>query len=197
MKDKKFAYGDAKAGGGFSDRLLIGTIKGIDYGPVSTNECISVIDLAFKNTKIKITRHQNIKEYLMIEYAMNAGSWPIIFLERSVRKALTNPRLLYRAFRSTRECLEVVRARGVDFKEFPETNIYFATPKIKIWSMVLLMAFMFRTSEYYKRNTVHSINGREESIVFYNDLIKASSLYNIKTPMMQTYMEVMVEQNMI
>jgi 2-dehydropantoate 2-reductase len=71
----RYAYGDAKAGGTFSDQMLMATIASLDLGPAEG----AVTPLAQKagtlceSAGIPVALHEDMLHYLWVQYAITGG----------------------------------------------------------------------------------------------------------------------------
>jgi 2-dehydropantoate 2-reductase len=118
----RYVYGDAKAGGTFSEGGLIATLSAIDIGSPEGEPSALAKKAAslFAASDIKTNLHAHMLHYLWIQYAITGGLWAALIHAGSFDAILANGNAGRAAFNVARECLEVVRRRGVVLSEYPE-----------------------------------------------------------------------------
>ncbi|MFI5138717.1 MAG: ketopantoate reductase family protein [Sphingobacteriales bacterium] len=189
LESSQYIFGDAKAGGCFKDGKLVGTIYAIDLGCADNkqNAGLKKAQDLFRSADIKTTLQDNILHYLWVQYAINGGFWPPLVHAGSIKATLRDSRLVNMAFLGIKECLTVVRTRGVDLHKYPETDIYFTNSVfIKMFGIAVMKA-MFRFNKYVKRNSAHALADPKEIKTFYYDLINTGAELGIAMPVMASF----------
>ncbi|HTS88732.1 MAG TPA: 2-dehydropantoate 2-reductase N-terminal domain-containing protein [Gemmatimonadales bacterium] len=186
-----FLFGDAKAGGGFKEGTLVATIKGIDLGQVNSrrDECLQRAIALFRSASIRVTVQDDILHYLWIQYAINGGLWPAVVRAGGVEAALGDGETADLGLRAVRECLEVVARRGVDLDRYQEAHVYLSTSFITKHVAGMALRWMFRHSEYVKRNSVHALSDPQEIKVFYDDLVGSGRELGVPMAAMSSFGE--------
>ena len=165
----RYVLGDAKSGGSFKGNKLVATIYAIDSGGIENkqNACLKKAQDLFQSADLRTTIQDNILHYLWVQYAVNGGFWPPLVRAGGVKATFRNQHLLEMAFLAIRECLSVVRARGVDLHKYPETDIYFTGSILKRVIGTMAIKTMFRFSKYIQRNSAHDLADPKEIKTFY------------------------------
>jgi ketopantoate reductase len=189
LPPSRYVFGDAKAGGSFKDNKLIATIYAIDLGGTENKQsaCLKKAQDLFESAGIKTTIQDNILHYLWVQYAVNGGFWPALVQAGSIKATLRNRSLMKMAFLSIRECLSVVRARGVDLHKYHETDIYFTESFMKRLIGTIVLKTMFRFSKYIQRNSAHALADPREIKTFYYDLINTGEELGINMATMISF----------
>ena len=88
-----------------------------------------------------------------------------------------------------RECLQVVKRRGVDLSQYPETEPFLTNSALRQRINVWFMRRMFRHDEYTKRCSAHALGDPVEIRTFYDDLIATGHRLGVSMPVMESYAE--------
>ena len=88
-----------------------------------------------------------------------------------------------------RECLQVVKRRGVDLSRYPETNPFLTDSALLRRFYGWAMRWMFQRDEYTRRCSAHALGDPVEVKVFYEDLISTGHDLGVSMPLMETYAE--------
>jgi 2-dehydropantoate 2-reductase len=186
LPPSKYVFGDAKAGGSLQNNKLIATIYAIDLGCIDNkqNDCLKKAQDLFQSADIKTTLQDDILHYLWVQYAVNGGMWPALVQAGSLQATLRNRRLVEMSLLAIKECLSVVRARGVDLHKYPETDLYFTDSVIKRMIGTMVGITMFRFSKYIQRNSAHALADPKEIKTFYYDLVNTGADLGISMPTM-------------
>ena len=189
LPPSRYVFGDAKAGGSIKGNKLVGTIYAIDIGSIENKQtaCLQkALDL-FHAAYIKTTSQDNILHYLWVQYAVNGGFWPALVRAGSIKAVLRNRSLIKMAFLGIKECLSVVKSRGVDLHKYPETDIYFTDSILKQMIGIIVMQAMFRFNKYFRRNSAHALADPKEIKTFYYDLINTGAELGVNMPVMISF----------
>jgi len=185
----RYVFGDAKAGGTFSERNLVAALKGIDIGtPDGEPSALAkkVADL-FTSTDIQTRLHSDMLHYLWVQYAMTAGPWAALVKAGSINAMLNDRDAISAALKAGYECLQVVRRRGVDLSRYPETSPFLTKSALRMRINVWFMRRIFRHDEYTKRCSAHALGDPVEVKTFYDDLIATGHALGVSMPVMESY----------
>jgi 2-dehydropantoate 2-reductase len=189
LQPSRYGFGDAKAGGAFQDGVLIATIASIDIGQIEGRHdaCLDKISALCNSASIPATVHENILHYLWVQYAITGGLWPALVKAGSLPAVLSNRKLGQLGVQAARECLEVVRRRGVDLTKYPETRMYMSTSPLALWAASLVIKFQFRFNKVVQRSSLHALGDGTEVKVFYDDLINIGLKLGVDMPAMSSF----------
>src|ERR1019366_4784984 len=189
LPSSRYIFGDAKAGGSLMDNKLVATIYAIDIGGIENeqNICLKKAQDLFQSADIKTTIQDTILHYLWVQYAVNGGFWPALVHAGSIKAVLRNRSLIKMAFLGIKECLSVVKTRGVDLHKYPETDIYFTDSILKQMIGTIVMQAMFRFNKYIKRNSAHALADPKEIKTFYYDLINTGAELGVNMPVIISF----------
>ena len=187
----RYLYGDAKAGGTFSEGVLVATLSAIDIGPPEGDPSAlahRAVGL-FRPSGVRTRVHADMLHYLWVQYAITGGLWAALIHAGSF-EAVFNDRAAGRAaLRAGRECLEVVRRRGVSLSAYPETKPFLTNSALQGWVYMRIFRWMFRYSEYMKRCSAHAFGDPIEVAAFYHDLMATGHALGVSMPVMESYGE--------
>jgi 2-dehydropantoate 2-reductase len=187
----RYVYGDAKAGGSFSQGKLVAALKAIDIGsPEGEPSALAkkAADL-FASADIQTRLHSNMLHYLWVQYAMTAGPWAAL-VHAGTFAAMLNERDTHSAaLKAGCECLQVVQRRGIDLSRYSETSPFLTNSALRGRINVWFMRRMFRHDEYTKRCSAHALGDPVEIKTFYDDLIAAGHDLGVSMPVMESYGE--------
>jgi 2-dehydropantoate 2-reductase len=189
LTSSRYVYGDAKAGGAFQDSVLIATIASIDIGQVDGrhDNCLNNVIALCRSADIPTTIHENILHYLWVQYAITGGLWPALVKAGSLPSVLSNRQLGQLGVQAARECLEVVRRRGVDLTKYPETRMYMSTSPLALLIAGLVIKFQFRFNKVVQRSSLHGLGDGYEIKVFYDDLLNTGRRLGVDMPAMSSF----------
>jgi 2-dehydropantoate 2-reductase len=187
----RYAYGDAKAGGTFSERGLVATLSALDIGSPEGQPSALAKKAAslFASSDIKTNLHADMLHYLWIQYAITGGLWAALIHAGSFEATLSNDNAGRAAFEAARECLEVVRRRGVVLSQYPEAAPFLSNSALRKQIYLWIMAWMLRHDEYTKRCSAHAFGDPVEVKTFYDDLILTAHQLGVSTRLMDRYAE--------
>ena len=187
----RYVYGDAKAGGSFSQGALVAALKAIDIGsPEGEPSALAkkVADL-FASADMQTRLHSDMLHYLWVQYAMTAGPWAALVHAGTFAAMLNERDATSAALKAGYECLQVVRRRGVDLSRHPETSPFLTNSALRGRINVWFMRRMFRHDEYTKRCSAHAFGDPVEVRTFYDDLIGSGHELGVPMPVMESYGE--------
>jgi 2-dehydropantoate 2-reductase len=184
-----YIFGDARAGGGFCEDRLVCTVSSVDIGPVKGHpeKCVQKSTALFESADIPIHVQAEMLHYLWVQYAINAGAWPALVRTGSFKKLLNDAKNIKPTISAVNECLQVVKARGVDLAHFPATQTYMDPSWLKMQLSGIGMGLMFKYSEYQKRCSLHALADQQEVRTFYFDLLHTGQSLGVAMPAMQDY----------
>lgn len=125
--------------------------------------------------------------YLWIQYAITAGLWAALIHAGSFEAIFANGNACGSAFKAVRECLEVVRRRGVTLPQYPEAAPFLTNSALRRRIYLWVMAWMLRHDEYTKRCSAHAFGDPVEVQTFYDDLVLTGHELGVSTPLMDSY----------
>jgi 2-dehydropantoate 2-reductase len=187
----RYVYGDAKAGGTFSEGTLVAALKAIDIGSPEGEPTALAKKAAdpFASAGIQTRLHSNMLHYLWVQYAMTAGPWAALVHAGTFAAMLNERDATSAALKAGRECLQVVQRRGIDLSRYPETSPFLTNSALRGRINVWFMRRMFRHDEYTKRCSAHALGDPVEIKTFYDDLIAAGHDLGVSMPVMESYGE--------
>jgi 2-dehydropantoate 2-reductase len=188
----KYIFGDAKAGGSFHENKLIGTIYAIDIGSIDNveTEILKRAQTLFISADLKTTIQNNILHYLWIQYAINGGGWPAVVQAGGLKSVLKSPKLVQSLMLSVRECIEILKARGVEIDKYHEIELYITDSSLKKIFYMLMMKLLINHSKYIQRNSAHALADPKEIKTFYYNLIGTGTSLGISTPVMHSFKDI-------
>jgi hypothetical protein len=92
-------------------------------------------------------------------------------------------------FMAVRECLEVVRRRGVVLSQYPEAAPFLTNSALRRRIYRWVMTWMLRHDEYTKRCSAHAFGDPMEVKTFYQDLLATGHDFGVSMPAMESYAE--------
>jgi ketopantoate reductase len=187
----RYVYGDAKAGGTFSEGSLVAALKGIDIGaPEGEPSAVArKVEGLFASADIQTRIHSDMLHYLWVQYAMTGGPWAALVHAGSFEAMLNNTDASSAALKAGCECLQVVKRRGVDLSRYPETSPFLTNSALRRQINIWFMRRMFRHDEYTKRCSAHALGDPVEIKTFYDDLIATGHDLGISMPVTESYAE--------
>jgi len=187
----RYVYGDAKAGGAFSEGTLFAALSAIDIGPPEGEPTPLAKKAAalFAGTGMQAPLHSDMLHYLWIQYAITGGLWAALVHAGSMEAILNDRASASAAFLAARECLEVVKARGVEPSKYRESAPFLTNSALRKRIYTWLMGWAFRHDEFMQRCSAHSFGDPVEVKTFYDDLIAAGRELGVSMPVMQSYAE--------
>ena len=187
----RYVYGDAKAGGTFSGGILVAALKAIDIGsPEGEPTALAKRAAAlFASADIKTRLHSDMLHYLWVQYAMTGGPWAALVQAGSLAAMLNNTDSTSTTVMAAYECLQVVKRRGVELAQYPETKPFLTNSTLRRRISIWLMRRMFRHDEYTKRCSAHALGDPVEVKTFYDDLIATGHELGVSMRVMESYAE--------
>jgi len=187
----QYVYGDAKAGGSFSEGTLVAALKAIDIGsPEGEPSPLAKKTAAlFNSAGIPARLHPDMLQYLWVEYAINGGPGAALVRAGSFEALLKDRNAITAALRAARECLEVVRWRGVVLSRYPRAKPFLTNSALRKRVDIWMTRWMFRHDEYTKRCSAHALGDPTEVKTFYDDLIATGHELGVSMPVMESYGE--------
>jgi len=187
----RYVYGDAKAGGTFSDGTVVAALKAIDIGsPEGEPSALAKKAAAlFTSADIQTRLHANMLHYLWVQYAITGGLWAALIQAGSLDAILSDRDATSAALRAACECLLVVKQRGVVLSHYPETTPFLTNSALRRQLNIWITRWMFRLDEYTKRCSAHAFGDATEVKTFYDDLIITGRDLGVSMPVMESYAE--------
>lgn len=187
----RYVYGDAKAGGTFSKGALVATLSAIDIGPAEgePTPLAKKVAVLFSGAGMQAPVHSDMLHYLWIQYAITGGLWAALVHAGNFEAILNDRNAGSAALMAARECLEVVKRRGVDLSLYPEASPFLTNSALRRRIYTWVMGWAFRHDEYTKRCSAHAFGDPVEVKTFYDDLIATGHELAVSMPMMESYAE--------
>jgi 2-dehydropantoate 2-reductase len=188
---ERYVYGDAKAGGTFSGETLVSALASVDLGPAEgqATPLASKVAAVMASARIPAAVHDNMLHYLWVQYAITGGLWPALVRAGSMAAVLHDRSAGEQALAAVRECLELVRRRGVDLGGYPETGLFLTSSALRRKLAAWLFKLTLRYSEFVKRCSAHALGDPTEVKVFYDDLTATGRQLGVAMPVMSSYAE--------
>jgi len=185
----RYVFGDAKAGGKFEGDRLIGTIASVAVGQVNSEQtgCLEKVTRLCRSAQAGVSVEQHILHYLWIQYAITGGLWPALVKGGSIAAAVGNRRIGEQTFHAVQECLEVCARRGVDLKDYPQTNMYMNSSPAAMVLAGLMIKLMFRFNKLVQRSSAHGLADPREVKTFYYDLVNSGQELGVPMPGMRWF----------
>ena len=133
--------------------------------------------------------HSDMLHYLWIQYAITGGLWAALVHAGSFEAILKDRTAGSAALMAARECLQVVKARGVELLRYPEAAPFLTNSALRRWVYTWMMSWAFRHDEYTKRCSAHAFGDPVEVKTFYDDLIATGHELGVSMPVMESYAE--------
>ena len=187
----RYVYGDAKAGGTFSEGTLVAALKGIDIGSSEgePSPLARKFEGLFASADIQTRLHSDMLHYLWVQYAITGGLWAALMQAENIDAMLNDREATSAALSAVCECLEVVERRGVDLSAYPETEPFLTNSALRKRVNIWMTRWMFRHDEYTKRCSAHAFGDPVEVKTFYDDLIATGRELSVSMPVMESYAE--------
>jgi ketopantoate reductase len=188
----KYIFGDAKAGGTFQENKLIGTIYAIDIGSIDNveTEILKRAQTLFISADLKTTVQNDILHYLWIQYAISGGGWPAVVQAGGLKSVVKSPQLVQSLILSVRECIGILKARGVEIDKYSEIELYITHSPLKKMLYMLMMKLLINHSKYIQRCSAHALADPKEIKTFYYDLTGTGATLGISMPVMNSFKDI-------
>ncbi len=185
----RYVYGDAKAGGTFSEGTLVAALKTIDIGaPGNEPSALAVrVTTLFKSAGMQTRMHADMLHYLWVQYAITGGLWAALVQAGSLDTILNSHDMTSEAISAVYECLQVVARRGVVVTQYPETGPFLTTSAVKRQINLWMTRRIFRRDEYTKRCSAHAFGDPVEVKTFYDDLVNTGHDLGVSMPVMEGF----------
>jgi ketopantoate reductase len=192
LPHEKYIFGDAKAGGTFQENKLIGTIYAIDIGSIDNveTEILKRAQTLFISADLKTTIQNDILHYLWIQYAISGGGWPAVVQAGGLKSVVKSPQLVQSLILSVRECIGILKARGVEIDKYSEIELYITDSSLKKMLYMLMMKLLINHSKYIQRCSAHALADPKEIKTFYYDLTGTGASLGISMPVMNSFKDI-------
>jgi 2-dehydropantoate 2-reductase len=186
---ERYVYGDAKAGGAYSGETLVSALASVDLGPPEgqATPLARKVASAMASARIPARVHDNMLHYLWVQYAITGGLWPALVRAGSMAAVLRDRSAGEQALAAVRECLEVLRRRGVGLGSYPETRLFLTSSALRRKLAVWLFKLTLRYSEFVRRCSAHALGDPTEVKLFYDDLSTTGRQLGVSMPVMDSY----------
>jgi ketopantoate reductase len=141
----------------------------------------------FEAAGIPVCLHDDMLQYLWVQYAITGGLWPALVRAGSMTQVLRDRQAGEMAMAAVRECLEVVARRGVDLAGYPETKLFLTSSRLRRRLGMWLFKLTLRFNEFAKRSSAHALEDPAEIKQFYDDLTASGHKLEVAMPVMDGY----------
>jgi 2-dehydropantoate 2-reductase len=185
----RYVLGDAKAGGSWRGRELVGAIHSVDLGPASPEgeRLACRIAALFQTAGLEAPYHEKMLEYLWVQFATTAGLWPSLVQAGSFEALLKDRKAGYNALAAVRECFSLLERRGIDLDDYPELAMYRSTSRLRAFVALGVIRWMFTFSEWAKRTSSHALSDPREVRAFYFDVLRTAESIGYPMPIFSSY----------
>jgi len=185
----RYVLGDAKAGGSWKDGTLVGALRSVDIGAVSSegDALVARVKECFESAGVEAPVHQKMLEYLWVQFGMTAGLWPSLVQAGSFDALFADRRAVTTALAATRECFALLEKRGVDLDEHPEVRLYRSKSRLLNFIAFLVIRQMFKHSEWAQRTSSHALSDPREVGAFYFDVLETGRMLGVPMPIFASY----------
>jgi 2-dehydropantoate 2-reductase len=185
----RYVFGDAKAGGTFAGGKLTTTLKALDLGSPEGEPSALAKKIAalFSTADIQTNLHADMLHYLWVQYAISGGLWAALIDAGNLDAIFDDRDKAAGALMAVRECLEVLKRRGVSLSRYEENGPFLTDSALLRHFYFWIMRWMFRHDEYTKRCSAHAFGAPTEVKVFYDDLTATGHDLGVAMPVMDSY----------
>ncbi|MET4080641.1 2-dehydropantoate 2-reductase [Pedobacter sp. UYP30] len=183
---QQLAWGFPQSGGGFDSN---GIMKGALFADVhfgtfdaAPNEREIAVRNLFRNAGFKPIEHIDLKGWLWIHFAIEAGLFSEVLKVGSVSEVIKSRRHIKNAILNVRELLPVVTARRIYLKNHKEDLSFYMQPA---WLACFLFQMLTKISPPFKF-FILSHNNPEEIKSYCRDVLKEARALNIKVPRLES-----------
>ena len=189
LKPEQYVLGYAGGGGTYKENnSLLWANMGNDIllGSVyeAQKKLLDKVNALFLEVKIKPEIPSNILHALWLHNIASAPFGAALIKHRDLNKTFADKELGKACFGAFKECYDIVSARGVNLKEFPETKIFklmFSLP-VFIQSAILKGNLKGEAAERY---TSHAILAIKEMKSNFDEILKTARELNVSVPHME------------
>lgn len=174
----------ASSGGPDAQGNLIATVAPtVRFGMLegSNPEKFKAVTELFERAGFSLDIKPNIIEWLWVHHAINAGGIGICLWAGGIAEATRSFKTLRLGVFAIREALDVVAARGVDLKHYPDAKRVLNTP---VWLAGLASIYAIRFTEKGRRllKASHFTHSLEEMKRYYFDVLNTGESLGVAMP---------------
>lgn len=173
------------AGGGRNKNEIYSAISGLKYSHTPIGELngkitprLEKIQKVLKDADLKPQLYPNIKEWLIVHYAVAAGLSGGILKAGGGKQFVSNVPIMKTAIKAIREGLEICTNKGIDLRK-EKTNRLYTLP---MFIGTRIMKKIYSDEALQLMFDGHTKHASDEMIKMLDDLIQDGKTYNIKTP---------------
>jgi ketopantoate reductase len=154
----------------------------------SDPEKFKAVKELFQRAGFTLDVKPNIIEWLWVHHAINAGGIGICLWAGGIAEATRSFTTLRLGTLAIREALDVVAARGVDVKRYPDARSILKTP---IWLACLAVVYGIRFTEKGRRlfRASHFAYSPEEMKRYYFDVLNTGESLGVAVPHLSSLRE--------
>ena len=181
----------AASGGPDAQGVLIATVNPtVRFGMLegSDPEKFKAVTELFQRAGFTLDIKPNIIEWLWVHHAINAGGIGICLWAGGIAEATRSFTTLRLGTWATREALDVVAARGVNFEHYPDARSVLNTP---VWLAGLAVIYAIRFTEKGRRllRASHFAHSPEEMKRYYFDVLNTGESLGVAMPHLSSLRE--------
>jgi 2-dehydropantoate 2-reductase len=174
----------AASGGPDAQGTLIATVApSVRFGVLegSDPEKFKSVTELFQRAGFALDIKANIVEWLWVHHAINAGGIGICLWAGGIAESTRSLKTLRLGVLAIREALDVVAARGVDLKSYPDAKSVLNVP---VWLAGLAVTYAIRFTEKGRRllRGSHFANSPEEMKRYYFDVLNTGENLGVAMP---------------
>jgi 2-dehydropantoate 2-reductase len=174
----------AASGGPDAQRILIATVAPtVRFGMLegSDAEKFKAVTELFERAGFTLDIKPNIIEWLWVHHAINAGGIGICLWAGGIAEAIRSLKTVRLGALAIREALDVVAARGVDLKCYPDAKSVLNMPA---WLARLAAIYAIRFTEKGRRllRASHFAHSPEEMKRYYFDVLNTGEKLGVAMP---------------
>ncbi|GFZ92516.1 ketopantoate reductase [Paenibacillus marchantiophytorum] len=192
----QYIVGYAGGGGTFKGDLLWGNVgKDIMLGTIYPEQqpILKNIDQVFRVCGIIPEVPQNALHWLWMHNVSTAPFGAALAKHRDFIKYLDDKELIKVTFGACRECCLILKARGVNLKQFPESKMY-TMPSFLYFIPIAMMRWNFKKNPVMQRYTAHANDSLDEMCLNFEEIYQTGRELEINMPNMD-FLHKIVEKN--
>lgn len=173
------------AGGGRNENEICSAISGLKYSHTPIGELngeitprLQKIQKVFEDANLKPQLYPNIKEWLIIHYAVAAGLSGGILKAGGGKQFVSNTPTMKIAIKAIREGLQICTSKGIDLRKEKTNKLYM----LPMFIGTRIMKKIYSNEALQLMFDGHTQHASDEMIKMLDDLIQGGKTYNIKTP---------------
>lgn len=180
------------AGGGRTENEIQCAISGLKYSHTPLGELngentprLQKIQQALEDAGLKPQFYPNIKEWLIVHYAVAAGLSGGILKAGGGKRFVSNTSIMKTTIKAIREGLQICTCRGIDLKKEKTNKLY----KLPMFIGTRIMKKIYSDEALQIMFNGHTKHASDEMKKMLDDLIEDGEKRNVETPNLQALKE--------